>query len=171
MLLFFIGTLLAIVLGVFALQFFARLHAMNVVTMSQRPVPGASRYRPMLRLLSDEDLGTGGFSRPVLRKIRAQRRLLFRAYLRCLTKDYGRLLMGIRMVMVNSGVDRPDLAALWPEIRFFSHLRSAGLNCGFNCTRLVSATWMFPGWSRRWRRFESRSTCCPPLRCLSAEGA
>jgi hypothetical protein len=110
MLLFFIGTLLAIVLGVFALQFFARLHVMNAVTMSQRPAPGASRYRPMLRLLSDEDLGTGGFSRPVLRKIRAQRRLLFRAYLRCLTKDYGRLLMGIRMVMVNSGVDRPDLA-------------------------------------------------------------
>ena len=35
---------------------------------------------------------------------------MFRAYLRCLAKDYGRLLSGVRLVMVESGVDRPDLA-------------------------------------------------------------
>jgi len=35
---------------------------------------------------------------------------MFRGYLRCLTKDYARLLSGIREMMVESGVDRPDLA-------------------------------------------------------------
>jgi hypothetical protein len=42
--------------------------------------------------------------------LRSERRKLFRRYLACLTKDYGKLLAGIRMVMVQSGVDRPDLA-------------------------------------------------------------
>ena len=72
----------------------------------------------MLRLLSEEDFSLAG-SNPILRaKIGARRRELFRGYLRCLTKDYARLLAGIRRLMVESGVDRPDLAKALAKNRY-----------------------------------------------------
>ena len=46
------------------------------------------------------------------RDLRANRRRIFRSYLRCLSKDYSRLFGGVRWIMVNSAVDRPDLAIL-----------------------------------------------------------
>jgi len=71
------------------------------------PVAG-ERYRPMLRLLSDEDLE---FVPSHLRAtVRADRRMLFRRYLKCLARDYGRLLSGVRLAMVRSGIERPELA-------------------------------------------------------------
>jgi hypothetical protein len=70
----------------------------------------AGRYRPMLRLLSEEDIRFVAANPIAIKVLRSQRRKLFRRYLACLTKDYGKLLAGIRMVMVQSGVDRPDLA-------------------------------------------------------------
>jgi hypothetical protein len=71
---------------------------------------GGDRYRPMLRLLSDTDLDFLPPGSPLRRTLRARRRELFRAYLRCLTRDYARLLAGVRYVMTQSRVDRPDLA-------------------------------------------------------------
>lgn len=70
----------------------------------------ADRYRPMLRLLSDADLDFLPAGSPLRSSLRSRRRELFRGYLRCLTSDYGRLLAGVRYAMVQSGVDRPDLA-------------------------------------------------------------
>ena len=73
-------------------------------------LPDADRYRPMLRLLSDADLDFAA-TNPVLRsKIRARRRELLRGYLRCLAGDYATLLGAVRRIMLESGVDRPDLA-------------------------------------------------------------
>ncbi len=90
---------------------FAARMRMLAANSPQKPIlPDADRYRPMLRLLSDADLDFASKS-PVLRaKIRARRRELFRGYLRSLTKDYAGLLSGLRRIMVNSDVDRPDLA-------------------------------------------------------------
>jgi hypothetical protein len=70
----------------------------------------AERYRPMLRLLSDEDLNFVAANNALHRTLKSGRRKLFRSYLRCLTRDYGCLLAGIRSAMAGSGVDRPDLA-------------------------------------------------------------
>jgi hypothetical protein len=70
----------------------------------------ADRYRPMLRLLSNDDLAFVSADARLQRTLRARRRDLFRGYLRCLTTDYARLLAGVREAMVHSGVDRPDLA-------------------------------------------------------------
>ncbi len=74
--------------------------------------PGLSvdRYRPMLRLLDDEDLEFVPAKGNLRRDLRSLRRKLFRRYLRCMARDYALLLAGIRAVMVQSGVDRPDLA-------------------------------------------------------------
>jgi hypothetical protein len=72
----------------------------------------------MLRILSEEDLGFASGNRTLQKKIRARRRKIFRGYLRCLTKDYARLLSGLRRAMVESGVDRPDLAGAIAKNRF-----------------------------------------------------
>jgi hypothetical protein len=63
----------------------------------------------MLRLLSDEDLDFVAANASLHRTLKSRRRKLFRAYLRCLTRDYGYLLAGIRSAMAGSAVDRPDL--------------------------------------------------------------
>jgi hypothetical protein len=70
----------------------------------------AERYRPMLRLLSDKDLGFVAANKALHRTLKSRRRKLFRTYLHCLTRDYGYLLAGIRSAMAGSAADRPDLA-------------------------------------------------------------
>jgi hypothetical protein len=63
----------------------------------------------MLRLLSDDALA----SDPTLRReLRADRRRLFREYLQALIEDYSRLLADVRLLMVQSDTERPDLAKL-----------------------------------------------------------
>ncbi len=79
-------------------------------------VPGnvAARYAPMQRLLDESEYrflaAHPAFGKTRARRIRAERREIFRAYLRCLGRDYARVCASIRIVMMESGVDRPDLA-------------------------------------------------------------
>jgi hypothetical protein len=118
MLLPFIAMLILISTGIIALAFFSRLRRLGVVAQGSSPIPGfvperdgtANRYRPMIRLLADEDTAFLSGDKALARSLRAQRREIFRGYLNCLTKDYARLLNGVRLAMVRSGVDRPDLA-------------------------------------------------------------
>jgi hypothetical protein len=106
----FIALLMLIAAGSVATLLVARMRLLDSTAHTDTVLPDADRYRPMLRLLSDADLDFAGAS-PVLRgKIRANRRELFRGYLRCMTKDYAGLLSGLRRMMVESGVERPDLA-------------------------------------------------------------
>ena len=73
-----------------------------------------AKYRPMERLLTDVDFNFVG-SQPwcslkMVKRLRAQRRHILRMYLRCLDRDFHRLCDGLRMVMLSSTQDRPDLA-------------------------------------------------------------
>lgn len=73
-----------------------------------------SRYRPMERLLRNEDflfLAARGVNRRDIRSARSQRRCIFRQYLRSLTVDFGRIAGSLRIAMVDSNKARPDLAA------------------------------------------------------------
>ena len=110
MLLSFIAMLVLVSTGVFALVFFSRLRRLRVIAQSNAAMVVANRYRPMVRLLADEDTLLVSSNKRLVRKLRTERRRIFRSYLDCLTKDYGRLLNGVRLAMVRSGVDRPDLA-------------------------------------------------------------
>lgn len=111
MLLPFIIILILISTGLFALAFFSRLRRLRVIAQGNTPVVAVTnRYRPMLRLLGDEDADFVAANKTIALKLRAQRRQIFRGYLACLTKDYAQLLDGVRLAMVRSGVDRPDLA-------------------------------------------------------------
>src|SRR5581483_10292561 len=74
------------------------------------------RYRPMQRLLDQGDLEflrtQPGFNRRMAVRIRKQRCQIFRGYLRCLNHDFARVCLALKLIMLQAGNDRPDLASL-----------------------------------------------------------
>lgn len=104
------AALLLIAFGSLAWQVLSRMRTSSASNAGILPSVSVDRYRPMLRLLGDEDLDFVAGNANLRRTLRAKRRELFRTYLRCLARDYALLLAGVRAVMIQSGVDRPDLA-------------------------------------------------------------
>jgi hypothetical protein len=102
--------LFLIAFGSVGLQFLLKMRSLRSADTSKASLVAADHYRPMLRLLSDDDLAFVPPDKRVQRAFRARRRDLFRGYLHCLTRDYAHLLAEIRQAMVQSGMDRPDLA-------------------------------------------------------------
>jgi len=109
------------------------------------------RYRPMLRLLDGEDLeflrSQPGFTSTMATRLRVQRCQIFRGYLQCLNADFGRVCAALKVLMLQSRNDRPDLAAalvrhqmtfVWgmATIQFRLVLYRWGV-CGVDVTRLV----------------------------------
>jgi hypothetical protein len=76
----------------------------------------AMRYRPMERLLGEEDerflASLPGCNRKMVRRMRSERRRLFRGYLACLSTDFSRVGAALRLIMTHAGQDRPDLAGI-----------------------------------------------------------
>ena len=74
------------------------------------------RYRPMMRLLDGGDLeflrSQPGFTPRMATKLRMQRCQIFRGYLRCLNSDFQRVCAAIKVLMLQSRHDRPDLAGV-----------------------------------------------------------
>lgn len=74
------------------------------------------RYRPMLRLLADDDLNflrsQPGFTPAMAKRLRAQRIRLFRDYLGNLENDFNRVCSLLKVILVQSNEDREDLAGL-----------------------------------------------------------
>jgi len=74
------------------------------------------RYRPMVRLLDSEDLeflrSQPGFTPSMATRLRIQRCQIFRGYLRCLNNDFAKVCMAIKILLLQSRYDRPDLAAV-----------------------------------------------------------
>lgn len=71
------------------------------------------RYRPMLRMLSEEDpgfLAAQGLDAAAIRRIRQERREVFRVYLDNLVRDFNLLHSAARAVLLASPVDRPEFA-------------------------------------------------------------
>jgi len=73
-----------------------------------------ARYRPMLRLLDEADYeflaSQPGYSKEFIENLRTERRAIFRAYLRSLVRDFHRLHLAARAVLVHATEDRSDLA-------------------------------------------------------------
>ncbi len=72
------------------------------------------RYRPMARLFAEEDYAfladQKGYNPRIARQLRRERRRVFRSYLDCLKRDFGQLEAAVKVCMVTSREDRPDLA-------------------------------------------------------------
>ncbi len=78
-------------------------------------VSTAQFYRPMERLLADDDFEflsrRTDMGRDVLNKMRADRRRIFRQYLFSISTDFSDLTSRLRAIMVDSPHSREDLAA------------------------------------------------------------
>jgi hypothetical protein len=74
------------------------------------------RYRPMMHLLDGEDLeflrSQPGFTPGMASKLRSQRCQIFRGYMRCLRADFQRVCAALKLLMLHSRYDRPDLASV-----------------------------------------------------------
>ena len=74
------------------------------------------RYRPMMSLLNSADLeflrSQPGFTHRMEARVRAQRCQIFRGYLRSLNADFSRVCAAIKLLMLQSRYDRPDLAGI-----------------------------------------------------------
>jgi len=73
------------------------------------------RYRPMLRLLDESDFRflrtQAGFTPAIERKIRRERVEAFQGYLHMLESDFKRVSLALKIMVVQSECDRPDLAS------------------------------------------------------------
>ncbi len=82
----------------------------------------AVRYRPMERLLSEEDerflASQPGCDRKMVRRLRSERRRLFRGYLASLSADFSRVGAALRLIMTHAAQDRPDLAGILYKQQF-----------------------------------------------------
>jgi hypothetical protein len=82
------------------------------------------RYRPMMHLLDAEDFQfletQPGYSASMGRRLRAQRCQLFRCYLSSLTADFQRVIMALKLILLCSTQDRPELASalVGQQVRF-----------------------------------------------------
>jgi len=118
MLLWYGATLVLVVILGIGLQLMIKMRAFGSAKAVEATALATDRYRPMLRLLADADLNFLPSGSALRHTVAVQRRAFFRAYLRCLTRDYARLLAGIRLAIVQSGVDRPDLTRALAKNRF-----------------------------------------------------
>ena len=111
MLVLFTGTLFVLALGTFALLFALRLRILQSAAANPSPVILPGRYRPMMRLLSDDDFRFR-FSQSTLKEDLAGPAPAVISRLSALSDPRLRrsLLAGLPPRMVQSGIDRPDLA-------------------------------------------------------------
>ena len=88
-------------------------------------------YDPMPALFDRADFDflarQPGYRPEIGRRLLAERRKVFRAYLRLLTRDFNQLLALAKLAVVYSSEDRPEFAsALWREqIRFYCAVSAA----------------------------------------------
>jgi hypothetical protein len=84
-------------------------------SMDQLLVPTNGKYRPMERLLGEEDFrflaSQPGYSPKMGRRLRTERRQIFRGYLRNLSRDFRSISAACRTLLVHSAEDRAELAS------------------------------------------------------------
>ena len=109
------------------------------------------RYRPMMRLLDGNDLkflkSQPGFTHKMATNLRVQRCQIFRGYLRCLNADFQKVCAAIKILMLQSLQDRPDLAGvlIHNQVMFALGMQSVQIRlllfrwgiCGVDVTSLV----------------------------------
>jgi hypothetical protein len=109
------------------------------------------RYRPMLRMLDGGDIeflrSQPGFTPSMATKLRAQRTQIFRGYLKSLETDFVRVCSAIKLIMLQSTHDRPELAEalLRQQITFACSMLSVRVRllmysmgvCSVDVTQLV----------------------------------
>jgi hypothetical protein len=120
-----------VLLGLAFVVLFRRLSSSRQkMAVTREYIFAASRYKPMDRLLDPLDYrflqSQPAYSRRIMRRLRGKRIEIFRGYVRCLSRDFSRVSSALKLVMVESSVDRSALAALLLKQRmlFSAHMMS-----------------------------------------------
>lgn len=91
------------------------------------------RYHPLERLLDENELtrlqAHPAITPKMLRSLRSRRVRIFRGYLKSLSADYGRVCSTVKLLMVQSDQDRPDLADVLVRQRVTFSLRLMMAEC------------------------------------------
>ena len=121
----FAAALLLVLLGVAFGMLFAKLlsHDRALPAPDEwEDVFSPGRYKAMERLLEEADYqylsSKTGDNKRLQKRLRHQRVRIFGAYVSCLSQDFTRICNAIKKVMVDSQVDRPDLAGLLMKQHF-----------------------------------------------------
>jgi len=113
--------LLGVGFGVLFAQFLAR-DRVPPLPEDWEDVFSPARYRAMERLLEAADFqylaAQSGNDKSLEKRLRERRVRIFHAYIGCLSQDFTRICKAIKKVMVDSQVDRPDLAGLLMKQHF-----------------------------------------------------
>lgn len=92
-----------------------------------------ARYRPLERLLSDEDFrfltAQPGYRPEIARRLRAERRSIFRAYLANLVSDFNRLHAYAKAAVVSASSDEPQLAASLIRLQVTFYFAIGAVHC------------------------------------------
>lgn len=102
--------------------------ALRLLARTQASVPDSAwlesfsigRYRPMVRLLAEDDyefLTAQGAGRAAVRRLRAERRRIFLIYLENLARDFRRLHRIARFAVIESDSDQSDQTAALVRVR------------------------------------------------------
>jgi hypothetical protein len=98
------------------------------------------RYRPMLRLLEEDDFqylrSRKGFTPEMASRLRRERVQAFRGYLQMLEADFDRVAAALRLILAHSTTDRPELASLLFERRLMFAFALIGIHCRIGLFRL-----------------------------------
>ncbi len=90
-----------------------------------------ARYKAMERLLEEADYhylaSRSGNNKKLEKQLREKRVHIFQAYINCLSQDFTRICNAIKKVMVDSQVDRPDLAGLLMKQHFLFTLTALSI--------------------------------------------
>lgn len=89
------------------------LRRRSTLPLEWTPVLCVDRYRPMFRLLDDDDVrflrSQPGATPAMVKRLRRQRCQVFRGYLRSLERDFALVYEALMLIMVHSQSDRRDL--------------------------------------------------------------
>jgi len=91
----------------------------------------AARYRPMMRLLdhSDFELVSSAGDPALLRRLKSQRRAIFRGYLRSLSRDHARLCAHTRAVLLNGGAESGESVITLHRAEIIFRLTVLSVSC------------------------------------------
>src|SRR6266849_209056 len=109
------AALFLVLLGVGFGVLFARLLSRDRVP----PLPDESDYQYLA--------SRSGINKGVEKQLRARRVSIFHAYVSCLSQDFTRICNAIKKLMVDSQVDRPDLAGLLMKQHFIFTLTALSI--------------------------------------------
>ena len=108
-----VGALVALLLGT-ATVLLLRTFFVSFAQSFDRGDLSWRDYRPLQRLLDPADfefLRSRGVAEVKIRKLRRERRAIYRLCLRSLAADFNRIQQALSLILVQSQTDRPDLAA------------------------------------------------------------